>query len=267
MSTSPRLAFAIISAASLFQVACADLPADPGEAVAETEQAVPVMNALSANALSANALSANALSANALSANALSANALSANALVSEALEDPLAREFLSYVVSCALPQGAHFDLEIQGDVYGFDGGLGLAPEWGEEDGYCNDDCRSWVSACVLSRVNYLGDEVIISVRGKHPALNSTLEERQDYPHREATYYGDIFTFPQERYACLSPGEDEIPRVCGPSVDDCVMDVVGPCDWFCHLDKKDGSYNKCLDASPYLGGKKHKGAVTVFLAP
>src|SRR4051794_20098451 len=71
--------------------------------VEEIQSAVTEENALSANALSANALSANALSANALSANALSANALSANALTASALRDPLAREFLKYVASCAL--------------------------------------------------------------------------------------------------------------------------------------------------------------------
>src|SRR3954453_3276683 len=70
-------------------------------------------NALSANALSANARAANALSANALSANALSANALSANALTASALRDPLAREFLRYVVSCALPDDKTITLRI----------------------------------------------------------------------------------------------------------------------------------------------------------
>src|SRR5262245_26767602 len=95
------------------------------------QDAITADNALSANALSANALSANALSANALSANALSANALSANALTATALRDPLAREFLRYVVSCALDEDDGFTMKIDGKKYQFPGGLGLAPEWG----------------------------------------------------------------------------------------------------------------------------------------
>ena len=63
-------------------------------------------NALTANALTANALTANALTANALTANALTANALTANALTANGLQDPLGRELLKYVVSCALPDG-----------------------------------------------------------------------------------------------------------------------------------------------------------------
>src|SRR3954451_2153457 len=84
-----------------------------GEGISETQSSALSANALSANALSANALSANALSANALSANALSANALSANALTATALRDPLARQFLKYVVSCALPEDKTITMRI----------------------------------------------------------------------------------------------------------------------------------------------------------
>src|SRR3569832_1677744 len=82
-----------------------------GETDADVEA---IQSAITAdNALSANALSANALSANALSANALSANALSANALTASALSDPLARELLRYVVSCALDENDGFSMRI----------------------------------------------------------------------------------------------------------------------------------------------------------
>src|SRR6478609_9746702 len=95
---------------TLWATACGGEPA-----VEEVGSNALSANALSANALSANALSANALSANALSANALSANALSANALTSTALKDPLARQFLKYVVSCALPADQVVNMSIEG--------------------------------------------------------------------------------------------------------------------------------------------------------
>ena len=91
-------------------------------------------NALTANALTANALTANALSANALSANALSANALTANALTANALRDPLAREFLKYVVSCALDDGdSDHDAHRRADATRSRARSGLAPEWGRD--------------------------------------------------------------------------------------------------------------------------------------
>src|SRR4051812_37306735 len=88
--------------------ACAGAGEEPAAPVGV---AAVIDNGLSANGLSANGLSANGLSANGLSANGLSANGLSANGLTasgwlgngSTALADPTARQFLKYVVSCAL--------------------------------------------------------------------------------------------------------------------------------------------------------------------
>src|SRR5262247_3302287 len=125
--SSHCFALGLVATAMAAMIGCGEAGDD-----AETiTSAITVDNALSANALSANALSANALSANALSANALSANALSANALTSTALRDPLAREFLKYVVSCALDDGDGFSMRIDGMNYDFPGQLGLAPQWG----------------------------------------------------------------------------------------------------------------------------------------
>src|SRR6185369_6669556 len=82
-------------AAAFASIGCGG-EADDVEAV---QSAITTENALTANALTANALTANALTANALTANALTANALTANALTANGLRDPLAREFLKYVV------------------------------------------------------------------------------------------------------------------------------------------------------------------------
>src|SRR5215471_13409820 len=85
------------------------------DGVDEVQSAVVTANALTANALPANALTANALTANALTANALTANALTANALTANGLRDPLTREFLKYVVSCALDDGQSLAMSIDG--------------------------------------------------------------------------------------------------------------------------------------------------------
>jgi hypothetical protein len=182
------------------------------------QAAVIADNALSANALSANALSANALSANALSANALSANALSANALTASALRDPLAREFLKYVASCALDDDQRIVMRIDGKHYEFPGGLGLAPQWGSEHGSCDGACQRWVSACVLARIDAAGVKRMISLRGDHPALRPDHNELHKFTEREATYFGNVFVPNQPRFLCLSPGQTEDQRVCGDSL-------------------------------------------------
>ncbi len=192
-------------------------------------------------------------------------------------MEDPAAREVLKYIVSCALPEGAHIDVDVAGVTYGFDGEIGLAPQWGLPNGHCGPLCRSWVSGCVMSRVDYAGLPVLISIRGNHHALGSTPAERAAYPSREATYFGDIFAWPQRLFACLSPGQTQIPRVCGPSIDDCVMDVIGECDDVCGKPRPDGSFPKCRapwqddegdDDGPHHHhhqGQPNIGSVTVFL--
>jgi hypothetical protein len=261
---------AILTLGALALVACA--PSTPvDEPVAEAHQAALVENALVENALVENALVENALVENALVENALVENALVENALVENALTDPNARELFKYVVSCALPADAHIDMTIAGVTYGFDGGLGLAPEWGEVGGSCDAECRSWVSGCVIARLDYLGQAVQISVRGENDGLHTTKQERKTYKHIEATYYGDIFTDPMGIFACLPPGKTNIPRVCGPSLAGCVVKVQGNCDKLCGEKEDDGAYPDCREAptpKPNGGvkkGKKHVGSVTVFL--
>src|SRR3954453_18705167 len=168
-----------------------------------TRSALITENALTANALTANALTANALTANALTANALTANALTANALTANGLRDPLGRELLKYVVSCALPDGAGVTVKVDGTTYQFQGSVGLAPDWGRPDGSCDGSCQRWVSACVLARVDAAGVERGISIRGGNTALWPPWHELRDFSHREATYYGNIFSDHEPRYLCL----------------------------------------------------------------
>jgi hypothetical protein len=241
------------------------------EEVGTAEEAALTANALTANALTANALTANALTANALTANALTANALTANALTANALTDPSARALLKYLVSCALPATSHLDVTIAGTTYGYDGQLGLAPEWGLAGGSCGAACQGWVSGCVLARLNYLGVSVPLSIRGATPALASTLAEQQAYPTREAAYYGNVLSSPQLRYACLSPGASADTRVCGPSLTGCVVTVVGSCADACEPARADGSFPTCRDHVRGAGGAfpsgtlAFPGSVTVFL--
>jgi len=222
-------------------------------------------NALSANALSANALSANALSANALSANALSANALSANALTAKALKDPLAREFLKYVVSCALDDDTVIKMSIDGTTYSFPGSLGLEPQWGERGGSCDQSCQRWITACVLARVDFLGIERPISVRGLNQGLKTTGKEAKDFPVREATYWGNVFAPGKPLYACLSPDKKDDVRVCGDSMQNCPMKVVGSCADACAYEGQFGQFDFCSTSGKAFRPETYTESVTVFL--
>jgi hypothetical protein len=128
------------------------------------------------------------------------------------------------------------------------------------------------VSACVLARLNYLGETVALSIRGNKAALTSTHAERKAFPSREAAYYGDIFAAPQVRLGCLPPGISEDPRVCGPSLSGCAVRFVGDCRAACDGPRADGSYPNCRDhvrdaSGHFPGGTKAFGAsITVFLA-
>jgi hypothetical protein len=236
-----------------------------GQEVELTTANLVTSNALSMNALSMNALSMNALSMNALSMNALSMNALSMNALVASKLSDPLAREFLKYVVSCALDDDASLTMKIDGKSYTFPGSLGLATEWGERGGKCDTQCQRWVSACMLSRVDFLGVEKPISLRGANPALRTTWNELWDFPAREATYFGNLWADGAPKYACLSPGKKQIPRVCGASLDNCPMDVVGSCAQACSSQGWTGAFGDCSSSGRARKPEIFHESVTVFL--
>jgi hypothetical protein len=219
-------------------------------------------------------LTLNSLMLNSLMLNLLTLNSLTLNLLTLNALHDPAARDVFKYIVSCALPADESINLKIQGVSYAFPGELGLAPEWGANGGHCDEACQQWVSGCVISRLDYLGQPTLISIRGENPGLKASASEQSTYTNREATYYGNIFTPKMQIHACLSPGKTQDPRVCGPSIATCGVDVVGSCDQVCGKPRADGSFPNCAapDADD-VGHKKadhddvYHGSVTVFLKP
>ncbi|HEV3032805.1 MAG TPA: hypothetical protein VG319_14245 [Polyangia bacterium] len=237
----------------------------PTEDIGETSSYALAANALAANALAANALAANALAANALAANALAANALAANALAANALRDPLARQFLKYVVSCALPDDKSVTINVDGQSYTYPGLLGMEPQWGEDGGSCDESCQRWVTGCVLARVDHLGIERMISLRGMNGALRTSRDEADAYPVREATYYGNVFAKGQPLFACLSPGQTGDQRVCGDSLDDCPMDVVGSCASACAFEGPNGQFDFCSTSGKAFRPETYRESVTVFL--
>jgi hypothetical protein len=222
-------------------------------------------NGLTANGLTANGLTANGLTANGLTANGLTANGLTANGLTASSLADPLTNKFLSYLVSCALGPQQILTITSGGSTYHFPGQLGLAPQWGSDHGSCDGSCQRWVSACLLARVDAAGIDREISVRGPNIALVPTASEISGYTQREATYFGNLFIPGQPRFLCLAPGQKQDERVCGDSLADCPMTVVGSCAQDCAL--KGGAFGDtfCSDAGRPGVGQTYFESVTVYL--
>jgi hypothetical protein len=214
--------------------------------IEEVSSKVVTANALTMNALTMNALTMNALTMNALTMNALTMNALTMNALTMNGLRDPLARQFLKYAVSCALPADRSLTATVDGQAYVFPGQLGLAPEWAEErGGSCDESCQRWVSGCMIARVDHAGVERPISVRGASRALQTTPKEERDYRYVEAAYFGNVFVDGQPRFFCLPPHRTRDERVCGDSIEACGLTMVGPCEDACADEGPHGSFVDC----------------------
>ena len=208
----------------------------------------------------------------AITNNAITNNAITSNAITSAALQDPNAREVFKYIVSCALPATAQVDLTIDGVDYSFQGELGLTPKWGLPGGSCNNTCQEWVSACVLSRIDYLGQTVPISIRGAHSSLTPTPAEASTYTYREGAYYGNLFKDTPVRDACIAPGRVGLPRVCGPTLDGCAVQAVDYCSNVCTGSAGFGTFMNCADHKRVngqfpVGTRFYPTAVTVFLDP
>ena len=219
---------------------------------------------LGSNKLSANKLSANKLSANKLSANKLSANSLDTQNLLSTAD----GREFMSYVVSCALPSGQTLTAQdSSGTSYTFAGAHNLAPAWATRAPTISE--RRWVTACLLARTNVFGVAVNISMRhDTNLALLSTTTERNTYSKPEGAFYGDIFATTPQLFACgnrtWTTYQPSTFRACALSSNgiesDCSFTYTGACT----------ASTTCTDRTAPFGACKGNGVsysevITIFL--
>ena len=164
-----------------------------------------------------------------LADDALSAEVLLENsALLAELAVSPDTGVLVKYLVECALPAEAAFELPVDGEARAFHGRLGLAPEWA--DGQCDEACQEWVSACLLTRVNAYSVPFELTGRGENPAI--PVGEDLDYTVEEGAFFGNIFVDPPLSYACRGAGWDPLAmslRTCTLPGSRCGIAVVGPC--------------------------------------
>jgi len=117
-------------------------------------------------------------------------------------------REVLKYLIDCALPKGVQVSSTVNGKVYYFQGSAGLASQWLNRTMTLSE--QRWVSACLLSRVNFFGEKVKISMRAninqvdKIPDfLQTSAQELASYPFFEGGFYGNLFLPEPVAYTCL----------------------------------------------------------------
>jgi hypothetical protein len=247
----------------------------------ETRLGVALSDFLNANSLSAGSLDATALSAAALGAAALDPDMIGASAMA--ALQDPgsggdLARQLFKYSVSCALDDTQSFGLswtDGTGTVHDetYPGLVGLATYWAS--GPLDPGDQEWISACLISRVNYYGIEVMLSSRGSSPELASPSEDELDtYVDEEGAFWGNVFAASPYAFSCnYAPDVDNsrsLYRDCaaghvdgsGDVVPCGIIQLMSSCDAICAaLDPTLGYVPTCPDAD----GSPTASVVTVFL--
>jgi hypothetical protein len=184
---------ALILLAATFGFEPSDIPANP------------VPTSISDNAMTFNAMTFNALimHPNEELADYSLTQVVAPGSVFEQGLDmDPYAREFMEYLVSCALPEGD--DLTWVGGNQTWDGALGLCPSW--KNSAPDQECQELVSACLLARTNAYGQSVSISVRGLYTddtPMPLGPNEDVDYPWQEGAFFGNAFC-----QDCVDPSLD-----------------------------------------------------------
>jgi hypothetical protein len=192
-------------------------------------------------------------------------------------------REVLSFLVSCALPEGS----TLLADGTPFLGEIGLAPSWlGRR---LNAGERGWVSACLFARTSMTALANPLSLRGPHPALEVSEEEAGAFTLEEGAFYGDYFV-PAVRpvIAVACRGEDQaageigglILRDCAepdpgdPTRTPCGFAYAGDCGDFasahaCEAFSAPGFYEDCHDQpiSEDDDSQTFRQVITVYVLP
>lgn len=123
-------------------------------------------------------------------------------------LTDAAKRGTAEYLVECALPLGESITKTVNGQTLVFEGLLGLAPEWANDE--CDEDCQQWVTACLLARTNASGQSVTIWIQADHPAIGYGTPGGLVH---EASWYGNLFTGDDDQYLCKGdPGSGALAK-------------------------------------------------------
>ncbi|HYO70081.1 MAG TPA: hypothetical protein VEU33_28795 [Archangium sp.] len=183
------------------------------------ERELRVANSLTTKALALNAISTNPLANNTLAHGGLAPlfDPGTGDGYLQLQLRDTDAQSFMSYLVSCALPEGRTIAWEepLTQTLRTWEGKAGLCPQW--EYGAPSDTCKHRVSACLLARNNALGRRVELSMRGEDPLQPALFPlEGQTRP---VEYDPDLGNARVPSYEACATAQSGVGRDCGWTAD------------------------------------------------
>jgi len=275
MSIKFTFTHALLLVTALPLTACTSSRGLEEEHTGIAQQMKKTRNGLTSNGLTSNGLTSNGLSSTGIDLYALTEAGLNNNTGVMTKMSEQYSLDILDYITSCALPAGDDYiiPVTINSTTEHVHGSLSLAPQWNvtpQDAGPppCDAACQTWVSGCIISRLNYLGVHVDISLRGH--GIETSQEEITQYETPEAVYFGDLFSSTPRMYACRIGGSTLVERVCGPADGNgewpnCPVTVLPSsyCADNCSApDSTDGHYENCAD--PAHSGQHFAGSVTIY---
>jgi hypothetical protein len=264
----------------------------PGEAgESSVTSSVVTSNRITGNRITGNRVEASRVAASRLATAQLASGRFKINmAVAGTLLATADGREVFSLIVNCALPGDMTLVGTVAGTMFEFPGELGLAPQW--KDAALDPIGQHWVSACIFSRINARDVALPISVRGPHPALATTRDERAAFPLEEGAFFGNLFVpliQPIQWFACR--GKDQargetgglVDRDCTepdpahPGLTQCGFFFAGDCGDFaakrsCEDFSQSGRFYERCHAQPFrlfpgLGDRVFPEVITTFVTP
>lgn len=267
--------------------ACAQAPDESSTSAEVISVNRIILNRIILNRIILNRIALNQIALNRISTGRLSVNMSSAGDLLATAD----GREVFSLVVSCAVPSDVTLVATVNGTPFEFPGEVGLAPQWLftrlAEPG------QRWVSACMFARVNAHEVVLPISMRGPHPELATTADERASWTLEEGAFFGNAFgpvSEPLQAFACrgkdkaagnageLADRDCAAPDPANPGFTLCGMIFAGDCGSFaadqaCEVFSARGTFYQDCHTSPihsHHDGGDHRvfeQVITTFATP
>jgi len=216
-----------------------------------------------------------------IAVNALSPSMLAYTALTTAQLDstgaaamggNASARKVLNYAAGCALDATQTVNFTVGGTVFTLYGAMGMLPAWTTRA--LTADEASWISACVIARVNLTQTTVTISSRGSFAGLSSTADELANYRIEEGAFWGNSFVDQGslQQYACNGVDQaandtyGDLPLrqcaqwdgVAGSNLTPCGFHYAGLCSTACSTGSP---YANCS----FQGGAAQPDVITTFL--
>jgi hypothetical protein len=256
--------------------ACAQAPDE-----SSTSAEVVSVNRIILNRIILNRIILNRIILNRIALTQIAVNRLSVNlATAGDLLATADGRDVFSLVVSCAVPSQVTLVATVNGAQFEFPGEVGLAPQWLVSQ--LDRSGQRWVSSCMFARVNAHQVVIPISMRGPHPGLATSAEERATWSLEEGAFYGNAFgplSEPLQAFACrgkdkaagnageLADRDCAAPDPAHPGFSLCGMIFAGDCGRFaadqtCESFSPRGTFYGACHTAPILrhhGGDRGQG--------